>query len=165
MKIESLRIDYKNEFIISDIDDCIFDTTKSIIELGVSRKRFYFDKNFYEQNKHEVFKNAKLTEWGQELIELIDKQIVTKYLLITSASNRLQILCDKLNINKDNVIESMKDSEKLEYLNGVSTQTIYVDDKTKVINNLDNNLIQGINYPKKSSVGKFNHRKRKLNRI
>lgn len=61
MHIKSLDLIINNTKMITDIDDCLFLTSKSIRENGLSKRIFWFDDNVYNNNKKQVFSNAELT--------------------------------------------------------------------------------------------------------
>lgn len=149
MKIESLNIEYSGEKIITDIDDCIFFTTKSIKAHKLTRRGFWLDPEIYDKNKNSVFEKAELTAWGKELLFLIKNLSLTlsKVEFITAAYDRTEILKEKFLLLNLNIQEGLVDSEKTKYLNTINDPVIYVDDKTTVINNLRNSNIKSVLFP------------------
>ncbi len=102
MYLKSLEIELAGRKIITDIDDCLFLTTKSINEHKIWIHKFWFDKHTYRKNKSSVFEKADLTEWGKEFVELV-KNGFENYELITAGRNRLDILVKKLGIDGEKV--------------------------------------------------------------
>lgn len=151
MHIKSLEIVINDTKIITDIDDCLFLSSKSIRENGLSKRVFWFDEDTYESNKHQVFENAELTEWGKEFIDMVANGF-SDYTLITAGRNRTDILINKLGVKEENIIQAMSDEEKADYLNCIEKDCIYVDDKMQVIRELNNANVTPINYPKKMQV-------------
>lgn len=161
MIIKSLNIEFNGEFVITDIDDCIFQTSKSIKKQGINKRLFYFNNEIYEKNKVIVFENAEMTDWGIEFLELIKKGVIINYKLITASKNRIEILSKKLNIDKSYIIESMSNDDKVIYLNKIDVNSLYVDDKLRVINKIKNRLINTVNYPKRKcfSINRRSYRR------
>lgn len=148
MHIKSLDLVITELRIISDIDDCLFLTSKAIREKGLNKKSFWFNKDVYEANKDYVFNAAELTDWGREFVDLV-KNGFKDYILITAAGNRLNILASKLGVASENIIEDLSNDEKVDYLNGTEKESIYVDDKLIVIRGIINHNIIPVNYPKR----------------
>jgi hypothetical protein len=163
MIINSLNIEYNNELIITDVDDCLMFTSKSIRKHNLRRKSFYMNKVINDKYKHSVYNNAELTEWGREFVDMVSNSIINRYKLITQASNRNDILCNKFNVIASNVIESMSTIDKAEYLNSLNEKIIYVDDKTRVIKQVCNDKIVFVNYPMfiARPIRRFKHNRRR----
>lgn len=153
MKIKSLNINYSGQYIITDVDDCIMLTSKSIIGAGYTKESFWFG-NVPNDIRNQIFVNAKLTEWGKELLKL--PMAVVE--LLTEANNRCGILYDKTGIKT--IKEGYSTIQKINYLNSISVLTIYVDDKLSVIAGINNPLIESINYPPKNNYWKRARRRR-----
>jgi len=149
--IKSLQIHLPNYLIITDIDDCLIYSSRSIREHGLNKRNFYFDEDLCNEFKYSVFSEAELTEWGVEFFGLIKSGHIVNYKLITAAKNRIEILCEKFNINASNILENYSDSEKVIWLNSLKENSLYVDDKLKVISQVKNKNIECVNFPKKSS--------------
>lgn len=156
--IKSLGIEYNGEVVVTDIDDCLIYTTKSIIKHGIQPKKFYFNDRVNELNKESVVENAELTDWGREFISLVTSGVITNFFLVTSAKKRLDILVYKFKLynflkkgSKRVVQESMSNAEKVAFCNNIKDKTIYVDDKIAVSVNVDNELVTCITYPKMDS--------------
>lgn len=154
MLIKSLDVEFDGEYIITDIDDCLIYTSKSIRKHCINKRLFYFNSKIYEKNKHSVFSDAEFTEWGIEFLDLVGKGLIKNYKLITKAGNRIEILCDKFNIDKSNILESMSKADKIGFLNSIESKAIYIDDKVSVIEGIDNKLIATVNFPKKQIIYK-----------
>lgn len=148
MKIKSLDIDILKNTIISDIDDCIFFTSKSLEELNIKKTEFWYLDHIFDKYKDEVFNNAQLTEWGKEFKEMVINGF-EDYILITSSPNRTEILKKKLFIDEKKIIQGISDIDKVYFLNEFTKNAIYIDDKLFVIKQIENKKIQSINYPKK----------------
>src|SRR5574343_557491 len=88
MRISLLNIEYNNELIITDVDDCLIKTTESILAHGLTKKDFWFNKDIYESNYISVFKESELTDWGIEFSDLIKKNQLTNYEIIKSTLNK-----------------------------------------------------------------------------
>ncbi len=161
MYIQSLDIEYNDEFIISDIDDCLIKTSESIRKHKINKRAFYFNNDVYNKNKQAIFLNIELTKWGEEFIELIKNKIITKFILITAAKNRLDLLTKIFPFHRRYIYENMLNEKKIEFLNSFKYRSIYVDDKMKVIKRVTNPLINSINYPKL----KIHRQRFKMNRL
>jgi len=85
MKIESLNIELDGRRIITDIDDCIIKTTESIQKSGLNKREFWFNSNIYNQNKLSVFNNAVFTNWGKELLSIVENGKILDVEFLTSA--------------------------------------------------------------------------------
>lgn len=162
MIIKSLNLKLDNVNVITDIDDCLMLSSKSIRSNNFSTKSFFFDSDIYDEHKKKVFSEAELTDWGKEFISLIESGEVKDYLLITSGRDRIDILCEKFGVDSNRIMENMSNNDKLIYLNQVKEESLYVDDKTLVINEVRNDFVKCINYPVRTGVGV---RRMKRNRI
>lgn len=147
MYIKSLEIEYQGELLISDIDDCLIYTTKSLKSYGFEKRDFWFDEGIYEENKQKVFENAKLTPWGKEFSEL---KTDINYLLLTAAPNRKEIILNRFNIESCKLTESMSDTEKIYYINNIKEKCFYIDDKQRVLNEIINEKVTTIHFPPRS---------------
>lgn len=162
MRINSLGIDYSGETIITDIDDCLVFTTKSIKSNNINKKKFWFNNDIYKKNKSKIFLSAELTEWGREFIHLTSNGIIKDFILITSAFDRKELIIEKFKIkNTLLILEGYSSDEKIEFLNTFPRPLIYVDDKLRVINKLKKE-IQSVNYPKTKIIkyGKLRKKRR-----
>src|SRR5574343_53890 len=119
MRISLLNIEYNNELIITDVDDCLIKTTESILAHGLTKKDFWFNKDIYESNYISVFKESELTDWGIEFSDLIKSNQLTNYEIITSASNRNNYLCSKLFIDIKHIKEGYSSLEKKTYIKSI----------------------------------------------
>ena len=134
MKIKSLKIIYKGEPIISDIDDCLIKTSKLLKAKRISKRYMFYGMNF------DVFKQVELTEWGKDLKELINMEYPVT--LWTSGKNRFYILKDLF--GSENIIEGMSEQDKINGLKYIDEPIIYVDDKR--LKGIHNNNIKHIQY-------------------
>lgn len=157
MFIESLEINYNNEYLITDIDDCLIKSKKEIIKQGFVPKEFYFDEHIYNTNKEIVFNSAELTEWGYEFIELIKNKSIENYLLLTSASNRTNILTKIFGISKEHIYEGYSKQDKILLLESINNESIYVDNSSFVKKNIFNDYVNCIVYPKINKPNKIKY--------
>lgn len=146
MLIKSLNIEYYGQKIITDIDNCVIMTSEAIAKHGLNEHKFWYDPETYEKNKFWVFKDARLTDWGKELLELIVSGVVTNYEFLTAARNRLVIISEKLGVDKSRIKQAYSDENKIKYLNQICVECIYVDDISKVINGLTNSNVYPVIY-------------------
>ena len=145
--IKSLGIEYMGGVLVSDVDDCLIHTSRSISRLGLDKRTFFYDDLIYERYKRQVFENVELTSWGKEFIRLVEGGLLVDYKLLTAAKNRIDILLRIFPISRDRIIENIPDSRKVKILNNVDRECIYVDDKQSVTRRIDNAYITTINYP------------------
>lgn len=151
MYIESLKLIINDVKIITDVDDCLFLSSKSIREHGLDKRIFWFNDDVYDKNKNDVFEKAELTAWGRDFVSLVSSGF-TNYKLVTAGRDRIDILTSKLGVDGENVMQSMSDMDKIDYLNYIEEDCIYVDDKLKVIKRLTNANVHPVNYPERMQV-------------
>lgn len=161
MQIQSLNIEYNNQLLITDIDDCLIKSTESIKRLGLDIKRFYLNHEINFKYKEKVFNQAELTEWGKEFKNMIENGKLTNYILLTSASNRKNIIVSIFGIEPDRLIEGMSGLDKVDYLNSIVEPFIYIDDKPLVGIYSDNTKGTFITYPKRKTKKLNYYKKRK----
>lgn len=145
--IESLKIEYNGELIITDVDDCLMKSRSSIIKHGFRPKNFYFNEKVYNENKEKIFKDAELTEWGREFISLTKNRLINNFILLTSAENRNLILEQKFNISNSIIKEGFSKLKKVEFLNSIDDECLYIDNSSFVKSNLKKDNIKCIIYP------------------
>lgn len=165
MKINSLNIEYNNELVITDIDDCLMLTTNSIKKHKIRIKSFYKNIAINNKYKESVYMNAELTEWGKEFIKLVSNSVIKNYKLITSAGNRMDIICKKFGVDAYYVHELVSNKDKVIYLNDLNVKAIYIDDKVIVLNKITNSNIKLINYPEKSVRIVSGRKKKRMKRM
>lgn len=160
MKINSLNIEYNNQRLITDIDDCLIKSSKSIKSLGLDRRNFYLNPDIYSKYKEKVFYNAELTEWGKEFKNMIKSGKLTNYLLLTSAGERMYIIINIFDIEPKRLFEGITGSMKVNFLNSLQHNFIYIDDKPLVGITAENTFGTFITYPRRE-VKKLKYFKRK----
>ena len=150
MIIKSLNVFITSELIISDVDDCLIQSSKAIKAAGFSPNQFYGDRDLYNVNKDIVFNNADLTDWGSELKHMIDNNQINpdNVVLLTSASNRFKSIQNIFKLHRRNVREGILNQDKIKYLSGLTEPAVYVDNKRIWLGVLDNKLVRCINFPK-----------------
>jgi hypothetical protein len=155
MMIESLGIEYNGEVLITDVDDCLIETSTSVVDHGYTLQEFWFNAPHYNscEIKTAIFQCAQLTQWGSELIRLIGDKKVSKIVFLSSAKGREGMLISRFGVG-DMVecggvefLTGYDSNMKIEYLNSISSSSIYVDDRINVIGNISNYFVNAIQYP------------------
>ncbi len=102
MMIESLGIEYNGELLITDVDDCLIETSASVVEHGYTLQEFWFNAPDYTscETKTAVFQCAQLTQWGAELVRLIRDNNIKKIVLLSSAKGREKMLISRFGLNE-----------------------------------------------------------------
>ena len=149
MYLKSLNCDIGKRTIITDIDDCLIFTTKSIKRYKLRIREFWCNPLVYKRNKVKVFNNAQKTQWGIEFKKLIDSGF-DNYILLTAAKSRKEIIAKVFNVDPNKIIEACEDDDKINFLKEFKSDFVYVDDKTYVIKALSDKLC--VNYPNKKST-------------
>lgn len=145
MYIKTLDLQFEGNKIVTDIDDCLIDTTAEIKRLGLKPKTFWFTDHVYEKYKHQIFLNAPLTPWGEEFFQLIRTNEI-EFELLTAARNRLKLLVERFNLPEESILENYLSIEKAEYLNAIQTSCLYVDDDFVTLQLITNSNITKVNY-------------------
>ncbi len=146
-EIRTLGINHAHQVIISDIDDCLIKTSDAIKRAHIKKKSFWMNEDIYNQMSQHVFIDCELTNWGHEINDISRDKDVHIILISAAPIGRFEMIKHLFPLIT-NVLEGVKPSEKVEYLNQLTKESIYVDDKINVIKEVRNKLITLVNYPK-----------------
>lgn len=167
MDIQSLRVRYEGQLLITDIDDCLIKTTKAIEAKGLKKKNFWLNKEIYERYKKEVLYTSELTSWGLEFFEGIKQGLIKNFKLLTSGRERKDLIISRFNLPSECLMEGYSLENKIKYLNDLTIPAIYVDDKTNINVLVLNEKVKVIHYQGKEPFEreKTRYKRPKLRKI
>ena len=145
IEIKSLKIKCSGSIIVTDVDDCLIQTTIALKALGVNKRDFFFNPDIFEKYKDDIYTPSKLTDWGNELRYMLENKMIGKLTILTSAQGHGDTLGYMFPL-AHLILMGVNDEDKETFLNRIKGNALYVDDKQNLFNRLNGN-ITCVKYP------------------